>query len=110
METRKSLVQPAKAAGSGVSKLKGRMALGDSWALRESHFGVFVSDDVQITSSEGGMRFCERRAWRVAEPSFPVVDVRASIFRDRCYSGSKLKSVSNPSDIPIDGSGKFIAA
>ena len=36
-------------------------------------------DEVHITSSEGGMRFCERRAERVALPSFPVVLVRANI-------------------------------
>ena len=42
-------------------------------------FGDERSEEVQITSWEGGMRLCFRMAFRVAPPSLPVVLVRASM-------------------------------
>lgn len=36
-------------------------------------------EEVQITSSLGGMRLFLRRAWRIAPPILPVQPVRASI-------------------------------
>lgn len=77
VETRKSSVQPSKAFGSEVSKLKARI-----WTPRDlwvSQMEESVGDEVQITRLVGGMRLCERMAERVAAPSLPVQLVRASM-------------------------------
>ncbi len=79
VETRKSFVQPVKVAGSGSSKLNDR-----TWApfaLRSSQRGELMSEEVQRTSEDGGMRECLIIAESVALPSLPVMEVRASIVR-----------------------------
>lgn len=43
------------------------------------NWGEDMEVEVQITSLVGGMRLCCRMAERVAPPSLPVVEVRASI-------------------------------
>lgn len=40
-----------------------------------------MSEEVQITSWEGGMRLCLRIAERVAPPNLPVQEVRANIVK-----------------------------
>lgn len=49
------------------------------------NLGELGDVDVRRMSSVGGTRFCERRDLRVAAPSFPVGEVRASILR--MYAG-----------------------
>lgn len=73
-------MQPANAEGEGELKSKVRIWIPRDFAVL--NLEELVSDEVRMRSSEGGMSLCERMAWRVALPSFPVVLVRANILRE----------------------------
>lgn len=80
VETRKSLEQPAKVDGDGALKSNLRSCAPRDFRL--SQRGSEVLEEVQRMSLEGEIRLCSMTEARTAEPSLPVMEVRAIILRD----------------------------